>query len=185
VAAERPQRILVTGPASGGKSRWAEHLARRDGRPVHYLATGPLLPEDADWQRRLHRHRGRRPQAWRTVETGERLSECLTALGPGELALVDSLGTWVASHLEAGEGEWEGRCKELLGALGRSPADLLLVAEETGWGLVPPTAAGGRFRERLGTLLQRVLPCCDAAWLVVHGRAIDLVALGQPVPGDP
>jgi adenosylcobinamide kinase/adenosylcobinamide-phosphate guanylyltransferase len=43
---------------------------------------------------------------------------------------------------------------------------------------------GGRFRDRLGGLQQRLQPLAQASWLVIQGRALDLHALSQPVP-DP
>ena len=59
---------------------------------------------------------------------------------------------------------------------------MILVSEETGWGVVPSTAVGGRFRQRLGELMQQLMPACDSAWLVLHGRAIDLLACSAVVP---
>ena len=176
---------MVSGPAASGKSRWAEHLAHRSGKPVVVLATGPDLPEDASWQRRLQRHRQRRPASWRTMEVGGDLSAALLSLERADLALVDSLGTWVAAHLELDSSLWQAELSALLEALRLSTAAVVLVSEETGWGVVPVTAAGGRFRDRLGELQQRLTPLCEQAWLVLQGRAIDLSPLGTPVPEDP
>jgi adenosylcobinamide kinase / adenosylcobinamide-phosphate guanylyltransferase len=173
---------LVTGPASSGKSRWAEVLAARSGLAVHYLATGPLLPHDAAWQERLRRHRERRPAHWQLHEVGADLAAALLLLEPDSLALVDSLGTWVAACLERDAAAWQQCCAALSSALERTPARVVLVAEETTWGVVPSTAAGGLFRDRLGTLQQQLIGLCGSAWLVVHGRALDLLALSQPVP---
>ena len=58
----------------------------------------------------------------------------------------------------------------------------VLVIEETGWGLVPPTAIGGLFRDRLGSLAERLNTLADDSWLVIQGRALNLHQLGQPVP---
>ena len=58
----------------------------------------------------------------------------------------------------------------------------MLVIEETGWGVVPPTRIGGLFRDRLGALAQQLDRAADAAWLVLQGRALDLHRLGQLVP---
>jgi adenosylcobinamide kinase/adenosylcobinamide-phosphate guanylyltransferase len=179
---------LVSGPAASGKSRWAEHLAHQSGLAVVVLATGPALPEDASWQRRLRRHRERRPASWRTLEVGGELRAALLTLDHGDLALVDSLGTWVAAHLDLESALWEQELMSLLEALRCSRATVVLVCEETGWGVVPATAAGGRFRDRLGELQQRLTPLCQTAWLVLQGRAMDLSRLGTPVPeilGDP
>lgn len=183
-----PALTLVSGPARSGKSRWAEHLVTRatqDPGTVVYVATGPDLPEDAAWQRRLQLHRARRPAHWQTWEVAGELAAALGRLVPGQVALIDSLGTWVAAHLEREERDWSCHCAALDAALSACPARLVLVCEETGWGVVPATALGGRFRDRLGALQQHLTARCDAAWLVVQGRALDLLALSQPVPSRP
>lgn len=180
----RPRLTLVSGPSRGGKSRWAEHLAAQSGLAVVYLATGPSLPDDPSWQERLQRHRQRRPPHWGCREVGGELAAGLADLEQGQLGLVDSLGTWVAAHLALGPEDWRLRCDALITAIHRCPAPLVLVCEETGWGVVPATAAGSRFRDRLGTMQQQLQGLSEAAWLVVQGRAIDLLALSQPVPPD-
>lgn len=184
-AGPRPRLTLVSGPARSGKSRWAEHLAERSGLNVVYVATGPLLPEDPSWQARLEQHRRRRPAHWRSLEVEGALATALADLQPGQLGLVDSLGTWVAAHLDRDGEAWHGCCGELQLALQRARCPIVLVCEETGWGVVPATAAGGRFRDRLGRLQQRLAMDAEASWLVLQGRAIDLLRLGHPVPGDP
>ena len=180
-----PRLTLVSGPSRGGKSRWAEHLAGASCLAVIYLATGPCLPDDEAWQERLRRHRLRRPPAWGCREVGGELAAELGRLLDGQLGLVDSLGTWVAAHLELEEPDWRHRCDELLGAIGACPAPLVVVCEETGWGVVPATAAGSRFRDRLGAMQQTLQAHSEAAWLVLQGRALDLLALSQPVPPGP
>ncbi len=177
-----PRLTLVSGPSRGGKSRWAEHLASQCGLEVVYLATGPSLPEDPSWQERLQRHRQRRPPQWGCREVGGELADSLGRLGSGQLGLVDSLGTWVAAHLDLGPEDWRLRCDELITAIRCSQAPLVLVCEETGWGVVPVTAAGSRFRDRLGAMQQELQGHSEAAWLVLQGRAIDLLAFSQPVP---
>lgn len=179
------QLTLVSGPARSGKSRWAEHLAQGSGLAVVYLATGPLLPEDPAWQARLEQHRRRRPPEWRSLEVEGALAPALAKLQPGEIGLVDSLGTWVAAHLHRDGEAWRLCCEELQLALQQVRCPIVMVCEETGWGVVPATAAGGRFRDRLGRLQQELAGDADASWLVLQGRAIDLLRLGHPVPGTP
>ncbi|MEB3257405.1 MAG: bifunctional adenosylcobinamide kinase/adenosylcobinamide-phosphate guanylyltransferase [Cyanobacteriota bacterium] len=177
-----PPITLVSGPAASGKSSWAEHLAHRSGQQVVVLATGPDLPDDPSWQQRVERHRQRRPSSWRTLEVGGALSPGLLSLSPDELGLVDSLGTWVAAHLDRDGPAWQEQVDTLVHTIQRVPSHLVLVSEETGWGVVPMTAAGGRFRDRLGQLQQRLSPLCEGAWLVLQGRAVNLAHLGMPVP---
>ena len=173
---------LISGPAGGGKSRWAEELASRSGQQVVYLATGPLLPHDGDWQERLRRHRSRRPAHWRCREVEGALAEALGDLRNGEIALVDSLGTWVAAGLEHDRDRWSDECGALSASLSACAVPVVLVSEQTGWGVVPATAIGGLFRDRLGALEQQLVPLCDALWLVVAGRALDLRAHSVAVP---
>ncbi|MCX5957972.1 MAG: bifunctional adenosylcobinamide kinase/adenosylcobinamide-phosphate guanylyltransferase [Cyanobacteria bacterium] len=180
-----PRFTLISGPAGSGKSRWAEHLAASSGLDVIYVATGPILEDDFSWQERLRRHRDRRPPEWHLWEVGGDLSPALARLVSGQLALIDSLGTWVAAHLEADHAEWSGCCQALLEQVRNGEGRLLMVGEECGWGVVPPTAVGGRFRERLADLQQRLAAEADASWLVIHGRALDLMSLSLPVPGGP
>ena len=179
-----PRFTLISGPAGSGKSRWAEHLAETSGLAVVYIATGPTLENDPSWQERLRRHRDRRPPHWELWEVGGDLSAALARLLPGQLALVDSLGTWVAAHLEEDQAAWLRRCQTLLDLVRLGEVPLLMVGEECGWGVVPPTEVGGRFRERLAVLQQQLAADADASWLVIHGRALDLMSLSLPLPGD-
>lgn len=183
--AVEPGLHLILGPSGGGKSRWAEHLAATSGMEVAYIATGPCLPADHDWQQKLDQHRRRRPSHWRCQEVEGALEQALQGLDGDQLVLVDSLGTWVAAWLEEDSLLWSRRCDGLLGCLATLQLPLLLVAEEVGWSVVPATAEGSRFRQRLTGLLQRLQPEAVRTWLVVADRAIDLDQLGLVVPQSP
>ena len=185
-----PERglILISGPSRGGKSGWAEHLAAGWPGSVAYLATGQAAAADPAWAERVRLHQERRPGSWQVEEVGAALVERLEeraraeACEPPPLLLIDSLGTWIAWHLEEDAERWHRRCRQLQAALAAQPGPVLLVVEETGWGVVPPTAIGGLFRDRLGALQQELMASCHTAWLVVAGRALNLTALGVPVP---
>jgi adenosylcobinamide kinase/adenosylcobinamide-phosphate guanylyltransferase len=173
---------VVTGPARSGKSRWAEHLAHISGLEVTYVATGGSGVDDPLWQARLALHRQRRPAAWGCQEVGFELAGSLSTFAPPTLALVDSLGSWVAHGLELDGVTWEQHCQQLLGALDGCQGSVIVVSEQAGWGVVPPTAIGGIFRDRLGELEQQVMGIATSGWLVVAGRAIDLLPTSVAVP---
>ena len=174
--------MLVLGGAHSGKSEWAEHLARRHGGAVTYVATGAADLADADWQARLRRHRQRRPSHWALVECGAALPAALERTRGEPLRLVDALGTWVSALLHHGDHHWQQQVELLLLHLPPPCGTTILVSEEVGCGVVPATAAGYRFRERLAQLNRQVAVCCQGHWLVAAGRAIDLATLGHPVP---
>ena len=175
--------ILVTGPARSGKSEWAEHLALRSGRAVTYVATSQVDPTDTEWQARIQQHRQRRPATWALQEVPLDLSAAIAAGTSADCLLIDSLGTWLANHLDQPDATWEKTCQDLLESLTQTPSQVILVAEETGWGVVPAYPIGRQFRDRLGHLTRRLGGMATSVYLVTGGFALDLRTLGQPVDG--
>ncbi|XFA74182.1 bifunctional adenosylcobinamide kinase/adenosylcobinamide-phosphate guanylyltransferase [Thermosynechococcaceae cyanobacterium Okahandja] len=176
------RHILVTGPSRSGKSEWAESLAAAAGAPVIYIATAIATPADSEWQQRIAQHQARRPPHWQLWECPVQLADTLSQLPPDHCALVDSLGTWVANTLEQEADQWQVTVQALLEAVNQCAAPLILVAEETGWGVVPAYASGRRFRDRLGQLCQQVRPLMAEVYLVTAGFALPLHQLGIPLP---
>lgn len=180
-----PPLILVTGPTRSGKSEWAESLALASGQPVVYVATSTVNPDDPEWQARIATHRQRRPSHWHTLEVPMGLAE---AIGTGQAQdywLVDSLGTWLANGLDQSDSAWQQTQAHLLSHLAQRQQAIVLVAEETGWGVVPAYLLGRTFRDRLGNLTREIGAIADAVYLVVAGYAVDLRVIGQAVPiGD-
>lgn len=175
-------RILVTGPSRSGKSEWAECLAAASAAPVIYIATAISTPEDPEWQARIAEHQARRPSHWQLWESPIALAETLEQLPADHCGLVDSLGTWVANTLGQDAAEWHTTVQKLSTAIEACPATLILVAEETGWGIVPAYASGRRFRDRLGQLCCQLQPLMTEVYLVAAGFALPLHQLGIPLP---
>lgn len=180
MAVADPGLVLVSGPSRSGKSRWAEALVKHETH-VTYVATSAPRPNDTSWQARMRLHRERRPPHWFLVESNLTLAGDLARIPDNHAVLVDSLGGFVAWGLSLDTTAWEQHCEELLHGLRERKAPLVVVIEETGWGVVPPTPVGGLFRDRLGALAQRLEAVSQRSWLVVQGRAIDLHAIGVPV----
>lgn len=179
--------ILVTGPARSGKSEWAEALAAGSSLPVTYIATASRDPDDPEWEARLQAHAARRPPAWRTQEVPIALPAAIAARGDRSAAsclLIDSLGTWTANLLAWDEPRWQAAVTALQQSLRQqSSASLaILVAEETGWSVVPAHPAGRQFRDRLGSLTRQVAACANRTYLVAGGHALDLTKLGVLLP---
>jgi adenosylcobinamide kinase/adenosylcobinamide-phosphate guanylyltransferase len=154
-----PQRVLIIGGARSGKSLEAERRLLAEPHVV-YVATS-LPTEDDEWNDRVARHRERRPAAWQTVETLD-LPPLLAEEGPP--LLVDCLTLWLAACYED-----EARAGALVAALRTTPRRIVLVSNEVGSGVVPPTASGRAFRDALGRLNAAVAAECDEVWLTVAG----------------
>ncbi|MEA5616326.1 bifunctional adenosylcobinamide kinase/adenosylcobinamide-phosphate guanylyltransferase [Cronbergia sp. UHCC 0137] len=176
--------ILVTGPARSGKSEWAEYLAMQSAKAVVYVATATENPDDQEWQERIHQHQQRRPQDWLTLSVPVELAATLADAKPNTCLLVDSLGTWVANLLEEDDASWDKILAQLLETVQLVAADLVFVAEETGWGVVPAYPMGRKFRDRLGGLVRQLGIICDIVYLVTGGYVLNLSVLGSPLPSS-
>jgi adenosylcobinamide kinase/adenosylcobinamide-phosphate guanylyltransferase len=174
--------ILVTGPARSGKSEWAEILAMQSGKAVVYIATATQNSADAEWNQRIAQHQKRRLEDWVTLEVPIELSATLADAQPNICLLVDSLGTWVANLLSQEDAIWENTVTELLETVDLVAADMIFVAEETGWGVVPAYPVGRNFRDRLGSLIRQLGTVCEAVYLVTGGHVLNLSVLGSPLP---
>lgn len=186
----------VTGPVRSGKSRFAASLAARSALSVTYVATAARDDADPEWASRIAQHAADRDSSWGLVESS-RLSDfeirsIFKRAGRKECLLVDSLGGWLSDRLyERGERvsrEFDAVMREVDDAstqfaqmLLDSPALVIVVGEQTGWGIVPLAPTARMFRDVLGRLEQRLAARAAQAYLVVAGHALDLHALGRPV----
>ena len=161
---------LVLGGASSGKSLVAEEIAGSCG-DVTYVATAVPAPGDDDHVARIGAHRARRPSDWTTVECTA-VSDLARRLRQiGGAALVDSLGTWVTLQPEF---DVVAETDDLLAALAERDAPTVLVSEEVGLAVHPPSEAGRRYVDAVGVLNQRIAAVADRVLLVVAGCVLEL-----------
>ncbi len=175
--------MLVLGGVRSGKSAWAE--ARLGGSRVNYVATAANRPGDADWAARIAAHRRRRPGSWTTTETSgdpTLLPAALRSAGPETALLIDDVGNWLTSALDAAHA-WdhpegalaaEGAVADLITSAAACQAPLVLVSPEVGLGVVPATRSGRVFADAQGALNQRLAALCDEVVLVVAGLPMRL-----------
>lgn len=178
------QVILVTGPARSGKSEWAEQLALQSGKTVRYVATAQENPNDREWQARIEQHRSRRPDTWQTLSVPIELAAAIEAATESDCLLIDSLGTWLANLLEQDETQWNLTLRRFLQSLETACGQIILVAEETGWGVVPAYPIGRTFRDRLGMVTRRVGAIANPVYLVTGGHVLNLTQLGTPLKNN-
>ena len=176
------QLILVLGGARSGKSAFAERLALQGGR-VLYVATAEAL--DSDMERRIAAHRQQRPAGWGTLEEPLHLATAiLPAMDDYDTCLLDCLTLWVSNLLLSMEGNPDAEreilsaTQELLDASEQSSANWIVVSNETGLGVVPPSSLGVAYRDALGRVNQAVAGRADKVYFMVAGLALDLKSLG-------
>lgn len=176
----------MLGGIRSGKSGYAESLLPSDA-PVRYLATARWDDDDQEWADRITAHRDRRPPGWQTLE-GVALAEEL-GRPSGAPVLVEDIPTWLTGELDD-TGAWAdagsalpsvaARVDELVRAVHRCPARLVLVSAEVGLGVIPATRSGRLFADELGALNARLAQVCDEVVLVVAGIPLTVRPVDRP-----
>ena len=167
--------VLVTGGARSGKSAWAERRAVEiGGDAVTYVATAQAL--DDEMERRIARHRAERPQAWATVEAPMDAAGAVARAGTPTV-LVDCLTVLASNALLAVEAEGEEACLAAVRAQAEALRDAavsregatIVVTNEVGMGVHPPTALGRWYRDALGRANALLAASADEVVLMVSG----------------
>jgi adenosyl cobinamide kinase/adenosyl cobinamide phosphate guanylyltransferase len=157
---------VVLGGTRSGKSELAERIASKLPGPITYVATASVN-DDPDLEARVALHRARRPAGWHTIEAASDLPHILAELKG--TALVDSIGTWIA-----GVPEFAVDVDAMCNACRDRDGDTVLVAEEVGLAVHPPTEIGRRFVDVVGECNRQLATIADRVLLVVGGRSIEL-----------
>lgn len=169
-----PPLTLVVGGARSGKSACAEGLITGTGRPRRYIATAEAW--DDEMRDRITRHRRDRGAGWTTVEVPLDLPAALTTARADEVVLIDCATLWLTNHLLA-DHDIPAETDALLAALATCPAPVVVVSNETGWGIVPENALARRFRDEQGRLNQRLAAAAGLVVTVIAG--LPMVLKGQ------
>lgn len=157
---------LILGGARSGKSRHAQTLAENSGHPPTMIATAQAF--DAEMQDRITRHRSERGETWRTIEAPIDLAAAIAQVQTPATVVIDCLTLWVTNLLMA-DHDIPAASTALLTACKTSPNPIIMVTNETGFGIVPPDPLSRRFRDEAGRLHQLIAAAADDVTLVVAG----------------
>ncbi len=172
---------FILGGARSGKSSYALSLAEHCEGEVLYLATG--RPCDEEMEERIKQHKESRPKSWRTIEEPLNIEIVLRDLEESVgFVILDCLSFWISNlllHYE-GKGERQNRLEEIIldhvskiiSIFKAAKAKVIVVSNEVGMGVVPPTQLGRIFRDVLGRANQAVADCANEVFLVVAGLTI-------------
>ena len=172
---------LVLGGARSGKSRHAVSQARSAARRTGFVATAEAV--DGDMRERIARHKAERPREWITVEEPlDIVAVCRRLARQVDLIVVDCLTVWVSNEMAGGRDDdailfaADGLAKLMSERL----ASLVLVSNEVGEGVHPPTGIGLRFRDVLGSVNQCIAAAADRVTLMVAGIPVEIKRAALP-----
>tara|TARA_Y100000589_G_C27124171_1_gene617795 strand:+ start:843 stop:1367 length:525 start_codon:yes stop_codon:yes gene_type:complete len=170
--------VLITGGTKSGKSEFAEYIAKQE-KEITYIALSENRPNDKHWQKKILEHKLRRPKNWKLIETNNLNS--LFKTDKGDL-LIDSIGGFVVNWLKVNDSEWNKHLNELINNLCSYRRKIIIVGEQTGWGLVSEYKIGNLYAERLGTVLKEITKISKENWLTINGKAIRLDNIFFEIP---
>jgi len=156
---------FILGGARSGKSRHSLSLLQSSLNRKIFFATCPR-GLDSEMEDRILRHQEERSPDMELVESDGDLQRILDDISENgkTTVLMDCLTLWLFSHYPA---TWESLSTLIEKILLK--ADLIIVSNEIGLGLVPADRSDREFRDLLGHLHQRVATRADEVTLMVAG----------------
>ena len=183
--------MYVTGGARSGKSGFAEKLAK-GYEQVTYIATS--LAGDDEMKARIAHHQAQRPAHWRTVEAPidvvAAYQESDAAMSGHAACLFDCVTMWVTNQMfsdltidwdtipnadiDIQEAKIRENTAQLIKVVQSGTADMIVVTNELGMGVVPAYRLGRIFRDIAGRVNQQIAQVADRAVLMVSGLPVEL-----------
>lgn len=165
---------LILGGARSGKSSYAQQQAEASQKQVVYIATAHA--GDDEMQRRIELHQRQRPDDWVLVEEQLALADVLKKHDAADRCLlVDCLTLWLSNLLcHEDDNLFLSERDNLCNVLPDLKADLLLVSNEVGQGIIPMGELNRRFVDEAGYLHQMLAKHCDKVFWVMAGLATQL-----------
>jgi adenosylcobinamide kinase / adenosylcobinamide-phosphate guanylyltransferase len=189
---------MVGGGARSGKSRFALQRAQELGERRAFIATAQAF--DGEMQQRILHHQQERAGAFVTLESHLDLPAVLTQAQDYDVVVVDCLTLFISNlllaqmptaatlkdtalkdtaHQDAPPQETAQRCVEagvaaLCAAIAAHPAHVIVVTNEVGMGVVPPTPLGRLFRDLAGRANQQLAAVADELYLAALGVVLRL-----------
>src|SRR5665648_303250 len=173
----RGKLIFITGGARSGKSNFAEKTAMSSGKSVAYLATAQ--PLDKEMAFRIKKHKEKRLNTWETYEEPIEVRELVSRLGlEKEVILIDCLTLFTSNLLlrkedKVEDSNWQGEIlaeiEKLAEVSYKVPAQVIIVSNEVGMGLVPENPLGRVYRDILGRANSIIADKADEVFMMVSG----------------
>jgi adenosylcobinamide kinase/adenosylcobinamide-phosphate guanylyltransferase len=170
---------LVLGGARSGKSRFAEQqtleLSIKQGKQAVYIATATAI--DPEMNTRIAQHQSDRGESWQLIECPLILAETMSDIDNNNVYLLDCLTLWLnnqlyAAHEESREQQAQHLKTEidkLVTRLASVDADIIIVSNEIGLGVIPMGESTRLYVDYCGWLNQKVAGVSDKVTLVTAG----------------
>lgn len=167
---------LVLGGARSGKSDYAQRMIEASGQAALFVATATA--GDEEMAARIAAHQASRSEIWQTLEAPLHVGQAIEQAGTMPWVLLDCM-TLLASNVlfslpepvdeRAYQQAMSEEVQELLKAYQGHAGQWVIVSNEVGLGLVPPSAISRYYRDALGRANQELAAAADEVVLMVAG----------------
>jgi adenosylcobinamide kinase/adenosylcobinamide-phosphate guanylyltransferase len=169
---------LITGGVKSGKSSYALDLAldAAGDSPVRFIATAHRGIGDESLEQRIDRHIAERPSYWTLFEPPADLVESVEQSGSEVMTILDCVTLWIGDLVSAPNynhsvGTTE-KVNKLVAALKASDRSTLIITNEVGSGVAPPTEIGNDYADELGTANRLIADAAEHVTLLVAGQPL-------------
>lgn len=166
---------LILGGARSGKSYFSEQAAlssyaETNNGELIYLATATA--GDKEMASRIAHHQDRRGPEWRLIEEPLEIAPIIEQASSSTTILIDCLTLWLSNclHHEC----WLEKRSSLIEALEHTSANVIMVSNEVGSGIVPMGELSRQFVDESGWLHQQIAAIASDVTLVVAGLEMPL-----------
>ena len=158
--------ILIGGGSRSGKSSTALRMMRAAGPRQGFIATAQAW--DDEMRERIANHQAERGPHVTTWEEPFGVAQRIAVEGGRyDAIVVDCLTLWLTNIMLAEDRDVEAESAALLESAARATAQIILVTNEVGCGIVPENALARRFRDEAGRLNQRAAEqATEVHWMI-------------------
>ena len=170
---------LILGGARSGKSTYALTLAEKY-KKVAFIATS--LGLDREMRQRIKLHKESRPKHWTTFEEHKDLSKILIGInGKFDCVIIDCMTLLVSNLILSGFTQEMilENINRFLSTCSKSKANLIIVSNEVGLGLVPTNKLGRNFRDVAGRINQITAKHANKVYFMVAGLPLEIKRKGK------
>jgi len=159
---------LVAGGARSGKSNYALRQAERlDGS---HLFVATACGEDSAMAARISRHQKERGDNWELIEEPLFISSVMQKTDSKHIVLIDCLTLWITNWLCSDRAsDWQNEKQAFVSALATTKANVFLVTNEVGMGVIPMGKLTRDFVDEAGWLHQELAAIAGVVTMVNFG----------------
>ncbi|WP_260258372.1 bifunctional adenosylcobinamide kinase/adenosylcobinamide-phosphate guanylyltransferase [Vibrio intestinalis] len=169
---------LVLGGARSGKSSFAERqVIEQSELNRHYIATA--IAFDKEMEQRIAHHQAGRDDLWQLHECPINIAALLESFNSNDIVLVDCLTLWLnnvifADGETASSEQISSMVDQLVIALQNTKAQVVLVSNEVGLGVIPMGEVTRLYVDHAGWMNQAIAKVASQVTFVAAGLPMKL-----------